>query len=211
MTIIEFIDILRTRLVDTTEPYLWSDEVLLQLINETVEDISRRANLYTEAYSIIPIVKNVTEYTTNGVVMKCNIYDKDTNMREEPLIYSPPNIIRSKLRGTTNTGRPTYYSNDLSTGTFIIYPIPDDSYYLMALLTNIPIYTMSSTFDFPNQELCILGVMSRAFAMPDTETYNSQAFQIYRSMYIDALNDFKGKFIRDTSISEVSTIHKGLL
>jgi|GEM_PF-2068083 len=211
MTIIDLIDMLRTRLVDTMEPYLWSDEVLLQLINETVEDISRRANLYTDVYSIIPITKNVTEYTLNGVAMKCNIYDKDRDIREEPLLYSPSNIMRRKLTGTSETGRPVYYSNDLSTKTFLIYPIPDDSYYLLAMLANIPVYSMDSIFDFPEQELCILGVMCRAFSMPDTETYNFQAFQQYYSRYTDKLNEFKGKFIRDTSISEVSGIHKGLL
>jgi len=211
MTITDFIDILRARLVDTMEPYLWSDEVLLQLINETIEEICRYTGLYTETYSVIPITKNITEYTPNGVVMKCNIYDKDRNTREEPLLYSPPNIIRKKLTGASDTGRPLYYSNDLVTKTFLIYPIPDGSYYLLAMLTDMPVYSMNSVFDFPNQELCILGVMSRAFSMPDTETYNSQAFQLYYNRYTNKLNEFKGKFIRDTAISEISGIHKGLL
>lgn len=201
MLVIDFISDLRSRMGDTHQPYLWTDDEFLLYLNQTIQEIACEFGIYRYDNQEVKTVANTYQYSVIGEPVRAVLGGIS-------LMPVSRDIINRDI-AVGLTGIPTEFNG--VEGTLMVYPIPDDEYSMWVTLRSIPVYTMSSNIDFPNTELLTLGCMYRAYLKQDSDVYSGSNLNVLYQMYQAKFNRLKSMYVRDRNMYVPSCIHPGLL
>lgn len=128
---------------DGHQPYLWSDDLLLMLLNEAEIIFARKTHcLMTDcsSFAFVVTVPGQARYAlSKDVIYVQEIIREDGNPVR--------NRSRSKMIGRMATGKPSTFSLDAGANAIKLHPTPDDEYELNMLVAHKPTrkITASST------------------------------------------------------------------
>lgn len=179
MTEDQVIELARLRLDDRAEPYLWSDEVILDAMRSGMQEAADRAKLLraTEEVALVP---QVAAYTLTLPVLDVLAVRLETGEKLglargvdiDPLLWSP-----------FETGTPTQYVI-LADHTLAVYPAPDAAY-MMAVDMYRGIQESDALAVIPERyhRDLVWWIAFECFAMKDADGEDSPRAQYAYSMF----------------------------
>ena len=184
----------RTRLHDTVKPYLWSDEELLDCINDTLWDAATRASLTVEDDIDIVFTQNVDLTWNDKYALPSGVIDIKSVYLDSQPTYS---LYRTSIRRReqyyggrpSQNGTPWAYALDQTkAGTgddvgifvraikFIGTPTEADTAYMDVIRLPLKLFYDSDVPEIDplwHSDL-IFGVTGLAYMKPDTDTYDPE-------------------------------------
>lgn len=178
MTLRELIDIFRREVDDDVEPYLWTEEELIEYANDAEAEACRRARLLidasTEAICQIAVVADTASYALDPRVIF---------VRRAKLAGSALPLARASVRDMddaapgwdTHTGTVRAYLSDVDTGRLRLYRTPTVDGVLHLIVVRLPLTEMVSLDDSPEihvryQRSLRHWMHYRAYSKKDAET-----------------------------------------
>lgn len=196
---------IRNKLADTIQPFLWSDNELLDYINDTLNFIFSEIETLEFEYTI-KTVANTKSYTLpSDFDRELSIYCDDIKLAKIPL-----GELNSLPEGT---GKPVYYA--IFDNKIHFNPIPDKEYdvYLYYIRRASPSITADDELNLPLYMISALeyGILWKAYMKEDSETFDFKLAQYYYNLFISAVSFFRARYVRKKDIPRPSIIHRGLL
>lgn len=178
MTLRELIDIFRHEVDDVAEPYLWTEEELIEYANDAENEACRRARLLldstTEAICQIDVEIGEASYALDPRVIF--IRRAKVASRALPLARaSLRDLDEAALGWDTHTGTVCAYLTDVDTGRVRLYRIPTATDTLHLTVARLPLTAMNSLDDEPEihiryQRSLRHWMHFRAYSKQDAET-----------------------------------------
>jgi len=186
MTLQELINVIRFKLDDTIQPYLWSDRELVIYINNAIEKLAAEAYLITDSvtnavcklsisatggasyqkHASIVKVKSASFADTGGEIYKVNL-----------------NWLQNSYRTwrSATADRPRYFAEDITTGYITFIPAPDDDYDVDLIVYRLPLTPLSLASLSGEPEIparyhsyIIPGVLAECYSKQDADTFDKK-------------------------------------
>ena len=171
-----------SRIDDTVEPYLWSDEVLLGHIDDAVSQVVRRTRLLTDATTAA-----VTQITLTAGTAAYRLHSKVLAIKQAQIDQYEGTLALTTIKRhnrtrpgwwlDTDTSPPRYIIVDFADGTIRLDPIPDAAGTLRMIVWRMPldnerIERLSDEPPIPEHMHEDLGdwVEHRCYSLADAET-----------------------------------------
>ena len=207
MELRELITIVRNELDDATQPYLWSDQELIEYFADGENEAARRARLLidssTAAICTITVIAGTAEYPLDSRVLfiRRALLDGDKIHRAS---YRDLDANISKWQ--TQQGVISHFVTDLNTNKLRVYPIPLVAGTLNMTVVRLPLADMNAPDDEPELKLHYqrslrFWAMYRAYMKQDTETFNKGRAE-------DALALFEQEFGKKSSAQDEEWIER---
>ena len=131
MTGSELIEYTRVLLADSTEPYLWSDDFLMLALQEAEKLFCMRTHCLTEEV-VISTTQDVSTYDLPDNTLKVVFADIELRPLARLTVASSTVYMRSAR------GKPVSYGTGFPVKNMTVYPTPDASYNIVAILATLP-------------------------------------------------------------------------
>lgn len=184
----------RSRLDDAVVPYLWSDEELLDIINDTIQEACIRANLDVQDEISIPFTQNLDLTFKNKYALpSTTLYVKSVRLASNPnatLCQTSLSRIERQTHGRpSGTGTPSSYATDqtqdgrgnqcgIRVRTLYFMPTPASADSALVDVVRVPC-NLQSDSDVPEIDAIwhadlIYGITALAYLKRDTDTFNEK-------------------------------------
>lgn len=224
MTIGDVISSVRDRVLDKTEPYLWSDAELVYYANEAIEEMCREGRMIQDKTT--PAICTIT---LNPGQRDYKLDDRIWTVEDFPILYygigNPvmlPKVNVSTLNDNysgyvSQTGRPLVHACDFPSGYLSIFPLPDIACSLHLTVYRYPLSELSNmTLDIVpeiNQRYhkdLVYGILARASAKQNIDTFNQTALTMFTQEWLKCLDKIKKERIDAQSFKQFNTMKPGL-
>jgi hypothetical protein len=152
MTLQDLITLFRNEADDATEPYLWSDEEVIEFANDAENEACRRARLLVDSTSAL--TQLLVDPLDAGVIA---LDPSVVFVRRASLANRRP-LARMTVRDlddqnpywqATSPGTPRAFVTDYQTGAILLYPAPAEDDMLLLTIVRTPLVEMASLEDSP--------------------------------------------------------------
>lgn len=189
MTLADLLNICRSRLDDTVEPYLWSDDELLSYANKTLREVCRRTKCLRDDSLVITTIIGEADYKLPDYVLEVTEVQMMTN--DNYLIRLWPSH-KSKIGCYYQTymGLPQRYLTDAIDGYLSFFPTPNLAVSMVVGTIKLPqkLLATSNTFaplpiPMPLHDGVENGMLANAYLKNDTDTANISRAQYYAQLF----------------------------
>lgn len=178
MTLGELVELVRNELDDATQPYLWSDQELIEYFADAENEAARRARLLIDSTTAeiceIAVVANTAEYELDSRVL----FIRRATLDFQRMRRASYRDLDAQLQGwEEDEGNTSHFITDLDTGKVRLYPIPTANATLRMTVARLPLVEMNALDDKPElkphyHRSLRFWAMFRAYMKQDSETYN---------------------------------------
>lgn len=178
MTLGELVELARNELDDATQPYLWSDQELIEFFADAENEAARRARLLIDSTTAeiceIAVVANTAEYELDSRVL----FIRRATLDYQRMRRASYRDLDAHLTGwEQDEGNTSHFITDLDTGKVRLYPIPTENATLRMTVARLPLEEMNALDDTPELKAHYhrslrFWAMYRAYMKQDSETYN---------------------------------------
>ncbi len=205
LTVEQLLDEFRRQMDDTSEPFLWSDDAIIQFIDLAQREFCRKTEVLTESQSFsalaanngdVPIPSHVYRIKraildSNGAVLRL------INLNEAvDQVYQDDYGAIGSLQWETQRGTPRAVILDYATGTIrlVPYPVVDDSitlYYSYLPKRQITASSASTEISDVEHQLAMLWyARALAYNDHDADVYDPKAADRMRIMFEERIAQF---------------------
>lgn len=178
MQLRELMTLFRNEVDDATEPYLWSDEEVIEFANDAQNEACRRARLLVDS--------STTALCQIAVTAGTALLDLDPRVlfvrRARFATYRPLDRMNMQdmecynpfWMDATGGGTPRVFVPDYETGKLLLWPTPDADGTLLLTVVRDPLVEMDADSDIPEiapryHRSLRYWMMARAFGKQDAE------------------------------------------
>ena len=211
MTPQELLDRARLKLDDTIEPYLWSDDELLDYLNQSLTILLSETGLYSHYNSAnVPANTSVIVPDNSDALLGISEVKFDNN----PLVNVdlPEFFLMPSGKGT-----PRFYSFDYLTKTIHLHPTPSTDGVLSFKRKDTVFITWANLntqlpFDQKYHLYLVDGMCAFAYLKADSEVYNPQQSERHMLIFRGSIEMIKKHtLLASQSFNMVATVPRGLL
>lgn len=182
MTVAELRDVFRARLDDLVAPYLISDALFLDYLNEAEEEACIRAELLRDkssAFCSIAVTATDEEYTLDSSIFAiAKAYLVDAGNSKSALISTEDSmldVLDPNWRGRVE--KPKWFIHRDSS--IELTPVPNDDYTLKLEVYRLPIASMALDTDSPEinriyHRYLLYWALHRAYLVPDSDIFDER-------------------------------------
>ncbi|KWT73776.1 hypothetical protein [Candidatus Magnetominusculus xianensis] len=222
MTIAEIISLTRGRLRDSVEGTYFSDDELLAMLNDTIEEFCRETLILEDSQTpeicSIPVVEGQGYYTLDRrIIFVTRAYLANYGRLEK---INAKDLDWWYYKWESTAGCPHVFIADLETQKLRLYPTPDNNYQLNLSVFRMPLKRISKDAEYPNMEpeinprhhySLIDGIVSRAYQTNDSQTFDFNFYQLHLSKWRDYCQKIKQEANRTRQTETSVSINPGLL
>ncbi len=220
----QIINRVRSLIDDNVEPYRWTDEDLVEYLNDSIEEICIELPLLTDSTNVtspnaicsIPIVASTSKYSLDARVVKVlDAYFDATDLSSTnyKMIIGSSYVLdeyESNWKAYSSASPPRYIIDDIDYGCIKLVPTPSKAGTLSMRVWRLPLTRLNITsFDNEpeiNQRFhrhLIDGVISKAYLKMDSETYHPKKAMEHEQRWLNNISKFKKSYILEHSRDEV--------
>ncbi|MBF0516398.1 MAG: hypothetical protein HQK97_04640 [Nitrospirae bacterium] len=220
MTLSEIISLTRGRLRDPHPGTYWSDNELIVMLNDTIDEFCRETLLLEDSLTpeicSIPVVEGQAYYELDSrIIFVARVYLAG---------YCPlGKVNRCDLdawyeRWEVDQDRPRAYISDLESQQIRLYPVPDDNYQLALTVFRIPLIPMTMKEPDRQPEInsrhhysLIDGLVARAYQTNDSDTFEPNFYQLHAAKWRDYIEKIKQEMLRTRRTETICKPYAGNL
>jgi hypothetical protein len=189
----------RDLLRDSAQPYLWSDDLVLMLLNEAEQTMAEETYCLSDNTSEVAslnIGPGQAEYELDDRIL--HVYSATIDGDSYPLQnFTHRRVPTSQL---TTTGRPTSFNLDESQNTITFHPTPDEELTILLRVARLPLedFTTSTEPEIHRRlhlDLCEFAAY-RCMSQPDADGFNAKAAKEFQTSWLRRLVKAKRKYYR---------------
>ena len=179
MTLRDLIDVFRSLSMDTKSPYFVSDQLAISFANEAQIEACRRSDAIIDSSSSfcqVSILSGRPAVKLHPSIMEL----RRARMQSGAYMLEPvttTELDTLSVQWESETGVPSHYVTDYSSGHIFLYPSPATADTLMLTVRRLPVSSMIDDADVPEVReethmALVHWMLYRAFSIPDSDFYS---------------------------------------
>lgn len=208
----KLVELVRERLDDKSEPYLVSDDMLAEIIDDVQHEYCEATLCLTDSDTYtITLIAGTSLYQLDSRIAKVRRgyltsglrrVDAVTRKGIEDVYYTVDYGAQNQYAWRTATGEPRYMVTDYDDGYVRVVPIPTavDTIELEVYLRPAPITDVGDTLTLADDKArdLIPGVLAQCYGMQDSEIYDAKQEQMWLAKWERKLGRRTGQIERNT-------------
>lgn len=226
MILSAIVDVVRGRLEDDEDPYLWSNEYLTGCVSQTINDLCRRVTPF--ALIVDASTEALVKFTMLAEAHTITLSERITRVMRAKLASQTGPLIRAlnvtemdaSVPGweSTPSGSPTHFIEDgVGTNQLRLWPALKTADVLWLTVARMPLADLVWATDqgsspaIPERyhDQLYDGIMARAYLKDDTDTLDLKKSMIYEARWAQTINDIKASELRRTATNHSCAPHDG--
>lgn len=184
---------------DTATPRLWSDDLILRMLNEAERVFARRTYALQDdssALTTIDLSAGEATYALDPKVI--HVYSAYLDGYSRDLTNYTHRFIPSLL--ATSTGTPVIFTVDEAAAKIRVYPVPEKAYTLRLRVARLPLadFTEASSPEIPEQyhlDLPEFAAM-RCLRFAEVDGSNLGSAEVFEKSWATRINEAKREYYR---------------